>query len=335
MNNYAIETTDIKRNFKSGVGKKAKEINALDGINLGIRPGELFGLLGPNGAGKTTLIKILTTLLGPSKGNATIWGHDIIKGAKAIRPLINMVSGGENSGYGLLTVRENLWMFAQFYGLDYKITRQRTDRLLSAVGLMDKANTRCSELSTGMRQKMNIARGFITDPLILFLDEPTLGLDVESSREVRGYIQDWLKEDGKRTVFLTTHYLEEADRLCDRIGIISQGKIIACDSPESLRSHLKDERTFQFTIAPKKGLSGPPILDFLDNFPEISSYACPEKNDNGHFVFSISLKRVESLPRIINTIDNEGFAIQGIDTRPPTLEEIFIKIVQEHKKGCN
>ena len=137
-------------------------------MNLDIKRGEFFGLLGPNGAGKTTLIKILVTLLAPTSGRAFVAGYDVAKEPQTVRPRINMVSGGESSGYGLLTVRENLWMFGQFYGLDNKTTLKRIDALLDIVGLKDRANTKTSDLSTGLRQKMNVVRGFITDPEVIF-----------------------------------------------------------------------------------------------------------------------------------------------------------------------
>src|SRR4029079_19372052 len=170
----AIETEDLSRVYKiRGNRKEKKQIKervALSGANLQVPRAELFGLLGPNGAGKTSLIKILVTLLAPTSGRATVAGFDVARDPSSVRPLINMVSGGESSGYGLLTVRENLWLFGQFYGLDNKTTRSRTDELLEIVGLKDRANTKTSDLSTGLRQKMNIVRGFLTNPEVIFLD---------------------------------------------------------------------------------------------------------------------------------------------------------------------
>ena len=197
--NLAVEVEDLSRVYKIRGSKKEKSIRkelvALQGVNLHVKKGELFGLLGPNGAGKTTLIKILTTLLAPTSGRACVAGHDVVKEPEKVRPLINMVSGGESSGYGLLTVRENLWMFSQFYGLPSKLANERIEALLKIVGLEDRMHTKSSDLSTGLRQKMNIVRGFLTDPQVLFLDEPTLGLDVGASRDARKLIREWLKED--------------------------------------------------------------------------------------------------------------------------------------------
>jgi ABC-2 type transport system ATP-binding protein len=201
---YAIEAENLGRVYKIRGTKKEKairkELVALANVNLKIEQGELFGLLGPNGAGKTTLIKILTTLLAPTTGRACVAGHDVITAPQLVRPRINMVSGGESSGYGLLTVRENLWMFSQFYGVPSKEAYQRIGGLLKRVGIFDRRHTKSSDLSTGLRQKMNIVRGFMTDPQVLFLDEPTLGLDVGASREVRHCIYiSCLRPQGARS----------------------------------------------------------------------------------------------------------------------------------------
>src|SRR5215213_5604961 len=173
MADLAIRTEDLSRTyrrkrrrgwFKKKPDDTPAEFTALDRVNLEVRPGELFGLLGPNGAGKTTLIKILTTLLAPSAGTARVDGLDVVADADRIRPRINMVSGGESSGYGILNVRENLWLFARIYGVPTATANERIEKMLSVVGLADKATARISHLSTGQRQKMNFCRGFITDP---------------------------------------------------------------------------------------------------------------------------------------------------------------------------
>ena len=226
------------------------EFVALDGVSLEVQPGELFGLLGPNGAGKTTLIKILTTLLAPTTGSAHVDGLDVATEAAKIRPLINMVSGGESSGYGILNVRENLWLFARIYGVPTAVAHERIDKMMEVVGLTDKAKSRVSYLSTGQRQKMNFCRGFITDPKILFLDEPTLGLDVTSARAIRVFIREWMKERPERTLLLTTHYMAEADELCDRLAIIDKGKVLACDTPANLKRRVQKYPMYELTLAP-------------------------------------------------------------------------------------
>jgi len=183
----AIETRGLCRVYKA----KPDSVIALDGIDLDVASGEFFGLLGPNGAGKTTLIKILTTLLLPSAGTARVAGFDIVRETSRIRRIMNMVSGGEQSGYGILTVREQLWMFSQFYGLGRREGWRRVDELSELLGIGDLSRQRIASLSTGQRQKLNLARGLLNDPWILFLDEPTLGLDVGAARDVRGHLRAW------------------------------------------------------------------------------------------------------------------------------------------------
>ncbi|MGQ0796552.1 MAG: ABC transporter ATP-binding protein, partial [Methanobacteriota archaeon] len=200
---YAVETRDLTRIFsgkkRQRMRRKAAEdagrgpVTALDQATLHIREGELFGLLGPNGAGKTTLIKILATLLLPTSGEAYVAGHDVTKDVFPIRQRINMVSGGETSGYGLLTARENIWKFSQFYGVPSKVSKARIDELMHTFGLWEKRDAKVRMLSSGQRQKMNMIRGFVTDPDILFLDEPTLGLDVNASRVIREYVKNWVR----------------------------------------------------------------------------------------------------------------------------------------------
>src|SRR4030043_2361834 len=252
---YSICTEKLSRIYKIRGGKKSepRSLAALNDINLEVGQGELFGLLGPNGAGKTTLIKILTTLLAPSTGHAWVAGHDVADEPEKARPRINMDSGGEASGYGLLTVRENLWMFSQFYGLSSAVANQNIKHLLEVVGLSDRANTKSSDLSTGLRQKMNIVRGFMTDPDVLFLDEPTLGLDVGASREVRRFIRSWVDNNSTRSLMLTTHYMVEADELCDRVAIINQGRVLACDTPANLKHQLQQKAIFHLQVSPFNG----------------------------------------------------------------------------------
>ncbi|MCU0861935.1 MAG: ABC transporter ATP-binding protein, partial [Methanomassiliicoccales archaeon] len=223
----AIEVHALTRVFGGNKGKKP--LTALDDVSLSVEEGELFGLLGPNGAGKTTLIKILCTLLLPTSGTVKVLGHDVEREFQAIRPRINMVSGGETSGYGLLTVKENLWMFSQFYGIEGKKAKKTITDMLELFGMADKANAKVRTISTGQRQKMNVIRGFVTDPDLIFLDEPTLGLDVNASFTIRSYIRDWVKGQKGKTVLLTTHYMMEAEELCDRVAIIDQGRVLACD----------------------------------------------------------------------------------------------------------
>jgi ABC-2 type transport system ATP-binding protein len=321
---FAIRTEKLGRTYKIRGGKKSepRSLIALNDINLEIRPGELFGLLGPNGAGKTTLIKILTTLLAPSTGHAWVAGFDVADQPEKVRPRINMVSGGETSGYGLLTVRENLWMFSQFYGLSSSVANTNIVHLLEVVGLSDRMNTKSSDLSTGLRQKMNIVRGFMTDPDVLFLDEPTLGLDVGASREVRRFVRSWVDDNPSRTILLTTHYMVEADELCDRVAIINQGRVLACDSPANLKRNLQRDVIYHLELSPFNGALNPAIFETLPGVYNVSHY--PE---DGFESLDFILEEEQALAGVINTLNSTNIRILNLKKNEPTLEDVFVRLV--------
>jgi ABC-2 type transport system ATP-binding protein len=281
----------------------------------------LFGLLGPNGAGKTTLIKILTTLLAPTKGKAWVAGLDVEKEPEKVRSRINMVSGGETSGYGLLTVRENLWMFSQFYGLDSGEANRRIKQLLDIVGMGDRLNTKSSDLSTGLRQKMNIVRGFLTDPQVLFLDEPTLGLDVGAARDVRKFIRQWIDLDPSRTLLLTTHYMVEADELCDRVAIINQGRVLACDTPAKLKYNLQSDAIFRLEVSSLNGVG----VQSLEALPGVKQLIHKEQDDRDVLEFILTEEPV--LGAVINALTVDDIQILNFQKREPTLEDVFVNLV--------
>jgi ABC-2 type transport system ATP-binding protein len=322
----SIEVKDLSRVYKIHGPKKkedAKELKALDGLNLEVHKGELFGVLGPNGAGKTTLIKILSTLLLPSGGVALVEGRDVVKDFREIRRIISMVSGGETSGYGLLNVEENLWMFARFYGLENKVARERIDTLLNIVGLGDRKRTKISDLSTGLRQKMNFVRGFISDPNVVYLDEPTLGLDVTAAREVRGFVKQWMKDHSGRTILLTTHYMAEADELCDRLAIIDEGKVLACDTPENLKHRLQRNSIFNLKVSPlgKRPNKGE-MIESVGGVQQVDV-----KDVNGHVELDLILESEEALSGVLTHISHRGSSLIALEKRAPTLEDVFIDLV--------
>jgi ABC-2 type transport system ATP-binding protein len=321
--NLAIETQNLGRIYKLRGSKKEKrkELIALQDVNLTVKRGELFGLLGPNGAGKTTLIKVLTTLLSPTSGWARVAGADVHCEPESVRPRINMVSGGESSGYGLLTVKENLWMFSQFYGAPSKEANERIEALLEMVGMKDRMHTKSSDLSTGLRQKMNIVRGFLTDPEVLFLDEPTLGLDVGASRDVRKFIIEWLQADKERTLLLTTHYMVEADELCDRVAIINKGKVLACDTPSALKQRLQKDALFVIETSPLNGLT-PQMVEAL---PEVRKVIAEEMQSGARL--NISLVEESALASIINLFTQKEVKVMNLTKREPTLEDVFVDLV--------
>jgi ABC-2 type transport system ATP-binding protein len=319
----AIFTEAIGRVYKIREAKKnePKELIALTDVNLQVQPGELFGLLGPNGAGKTTLIKILTTLLSPTTGRAEVAGFDVDRSPFEIRRRINMVSGGESSGYGLLTVRENLWMFSQFYGIPSKQANLRIKEMLEVVGLSDRINAKSSDLSTGLRQKMNIVRGFMTDPQVIFLDEPTSGLDVGAARDVRHFIRGWIDKHTDRSVMLTTHYMVEADELCDRVAIINQGKVLACDTPAALKRALRQESIFQLEVTPLNGTGG----KHLEGIPGVRHYVEQEVEGGAELTFILEDESI--LASVINQLSEGDVHLKNLEKREPTLEDVFVDLV--------
>ncbi|MDE3090274.1 MAG: ATP-binding cassette domain-containing protein [Chloroflexota bacterium] len=319
----SIETQNLGREYKIREDKKKdrKPLVALRDVNLQVPRGELFGLLGPNGAGKTTLIKILTTLLAPTTGWARVAGFDVSREPNQVRQRINMVSGGESSGYGLLTVRENLWMFAQFYGIPTDQANRRIRELLEVVGMSDRINTKSSDLSTGLRQKMNIVRGFLTDPEIIFLDEPTLGLDVGASRDVRAFIRKWVDQDPSRTVLLTTHYMVEADELCDRVAIINQGRVLACDTPANLKWRLQREAIFHIEVSPRDGASA----CLFETLPGVRQVV-RQQADN-HTTLEFILDDEGALGTVINAMTEKQIRLLHLQKREPTLEDVFVDLV--------
>ncbi len=232
-----------------------------------------------------------------------------------------MVSGGESSGYGLLTVRENLWMFSQFYGMNSKVANERIVELLKMVGLEDRIHTKSSDLSTGLRQKMNIVRGFLTDPEVLFLDEPTLGLDVGASRDVRKLIRGWLDADKNRTLLLTTHYMVEAEELCDRVAIINKGKVLACDTPANLKRKLQRDAIFEVETSPVNGLSP----SKLEEQPEVRKAALTEID--GGAKLELILAEESALANIINVLTQKNIKVMRLTKREPTLEDVFMDLV--------
>lgn len=237
----AIEVKNLKRTYEGTLGMTKKNtIESLKGVSFTVNEGEIFGLLGPNGAGKTTIIKILTTLLAPTSGEAKIFGYDSFGQEKRIRSRINFIFGGERGLYWRLSAYENLQYFGDIYKVPGKVLKERIPKLIKMVNLEGREHEKVEGFSKGMKQRLQIARGLINDPEILFLDEPTIGLDPIGAKDLRNIILD-LKAEGK-TILLTTHYMHEADELCNRIAIINNGKLIDIDTSKQLKiTHLNDE----------------------------------------------------------------------------------------------
>ena len=242
----AILTQAVRRVFSSRKGflfNELVETEALKGVDLTVDRGEIFGLLGPNGAGKTTLTKILSTLLLPTSGTAQVLGLDVVKETVDLRTRIGLVLGGERGLYNRVSARENLRYFADIYGVPLPERDRRIGDVLDRVGLTSAADRRVEEYSRGMKQKLHIARGILHEPEMLFLDEPTIGLDPKSARETRKLIRS-LNAEGV-TIFLTTHYMFEAEELCQRIAVLSRGRIVARDTVSGLRRLVGGDRTIE------------------------------------------------------------------------------------------
>ncbi|HKG57928.1 MAG TPA: ABC transporter ATP-binding protein [Candidatus Limnocylindrales bacterium] len=318
----ALDVRDVRRVYRS----KPNDIVALAGVDLEVAPGEFFGLLGPNGAGKTTLIKILTTLLLPSSGTARVFGFDVVDDTKRIRRIMNMVAGGEQSGYGILTVRESLWMFGQFYGLGTRDAWKRVDELIDATGLQEQRDQRVATLSTGQRQKMNFARGLLNDPWIFFLDEPTLGLDVAAARSVRELVVQWKAAVPGRTILLTTHYMAEADELCDRIAIVDHGRILAIGTPAELKHRVQTESIFRLELDRLDAGA-----EALSRLPGVVSASVAADDGDGHerqdVVVNVVLADDAALGGVVTALGGLGSQIRSLRKSEPTLEDVFVELV--------
>ena len=321
----AIHARGVTRVYKA----KPEPVTALGGIDLDVEPGEYFGLLGPNGAGKTTLIKILTTLLLPTAGTAMVAGFNVVTETAKIRRVINMVAGGEQSGYGLLTVREQLWMFSQFYGLPNREGWRRVDELIEITGLKEQSGQKIRTLSTGQRQKLNFARGLLNDPWVLFLDEPTLGLDVAAARDLREHTLSWKAAAPGRTLLLTTHYMVEAEQLCDRIAIVDHGMILALGTPDELRRRVQAESIFRIELdrLPQNG-----GLAALTDLPGVLS-AVPADDDatdvagSDRVALKVALADDSALTSVVTAVAERGSHLIGLAKSEPSLEDVFVELV--------
>jgi ABC-2 type transport system ATP-binding protein len=266
------------------------------------------------------MIKILVTLLLPSSGEAYVDGLDVVHQFRELRHRIAMVSGGENVGFGMLKVKEQLWMFSQFYGMPSGAARRRIDELLERLGLAEAANRLVSALSSGMRQKMNLIRGLMTDPRILFLDEPTVALDVGAARDVRNEVRRWMAEDPTRTVILTTHYMMEADELCDRVAIVNRGRIVAEGTPAELKQRVQQNAIVDLQLSP-----GNRLLDALRGVDGVVAVSVLEQD--GMDRFSLLLANDAALGGVMRIVETSGRQIRGVQKREPTLEDAFVKLV--------
>jgi ABC-2 type transport system ATP-binding protein len=318
----AVEVRDLRRTYHTTTGvfkRRPVEVEAVRGISFDIAEGELFGLLGPNGAGKTTTIKMLITLLLPTSGTATVLGLDVVADARAVRERIGYVFGGDRGLYERLSALDNLRYFAELYGLPPADQKARIGYLLELVGLQGREKERVEGYSRGMRQRLHIARGLLHDPPVIFLDEPTIGLDPVGARELRTTIAS-LTESGK-TVLLTTHYMFEADALCDRIAVISKGCIVAEGTPRDLKATVADSTIVEIETY---GVDGDTV-ERVRGIPGVASVSV-EDRDQAQVLLVQSSTGLELTQELLATL--QEFRVGRVASREPTLEDAYVALVE-------
>ena len=343
MTDFAIEARQLVKKFpaRPGTGDKntdgtpapkpkralfaKKELKAMftavNGVDLQIERGEIFGLLGPNGAGKSTTIRMLCTLLEPTSGTATVHGFDIVRQANDVRRSLGTVLAGERSIYWKLTGRENLEYFAALYHIPAALAKKRVEELIERMEIKDRSNELVEKYSTGMRQRIAIAKALLARPPILLLDEPTLGLDPQAARRVRELIAE-LKQEG-HTILLTTHYMEEADQLSDRIGIIDTGKVIALDTPEGLKRRIDQKEVIRLEVTGWHD----EIATRLKSISGIENITTHQQSEADLWEVNLHAQNSRAaLPRIVEHIGGNGTRLVNMNIVKPSLEDVFIHL---------
>jgi len=303
---YAVEVNEVVKKFASLI--------ALNGVSFSIPEGELFGLLGPNGAGKTTLIRILSTLLRPTAGKASVMGLDVVKSRGDVRKKIGVVPQAMTSDLDL-TGFENMNIYARFYNMPGRERRERIDYLLEKMGLRERQKDLVATYSGGMRRRLEIAKGLVHRPSILILDEPTIGLDPQSRHVVWELLTDLRKED-RLTILLTTHYMEEAEFLCERIAIIDYGKIVAIDTLDGLKKVIPTKDIVEVAIT---GMEGERALEEIKSIPTVHSVVLSE----GRLRVSVE-NGAQAIPILVDKIETSGGKAVSILLKQLTLEDVFI-----------
>jgi ABC-2 type transport system ATP-binding protein len=308
----AVEVEEVTRVFEPR-RKRGSRVVALDAVSLDISMGEIHGLLGPNGAGKTTLVKIVSTVLLPTSGRARVLGHDVVVDTRAVRPLIGIVFGGERGLYTRLTGRQNLEYWGALYKLPPHEVKARSWALLERMGLTDRAEQRVEEYSRGMKQRLHLARGLIGDAKVLFLDEPTTGMDPLAAREFRRLVVE-LRGEG-RTILLTTHDMVEAETVCDRVTLIDHGRVIATESPRTLAMLIS-----RFQRIDVEG-AGAAILREVEQLPGVS--AVSRAGGGARIEVHEEGATAEVLRRLV------GAGVTSVRTSLPSLEEVYVQLIGE------
>ncbi|MGZ7050151.1 MAG: ATP-binding cassette domain-containing protein [Methanobacterium sp.] len=302
------------------ISKKFDDFTAVDSVNLEVERNSVYGVLGPNGAGKTTLISMLCTILHPTSGTAIVNGYDIVKQAKEVRASIGIVFQSRALD-DILTGREHLEMHAALYGVPKDVRSKRIDEILDLIDLGEKADEFTKTYSGGMKRRLEIGRGLIHYPKVLFLDEPTLGLDPQTREKIWEYIEDLNKREDI-TVLLTTHYMDEADNLCDKISIFDKGSIVTTNSPKNLKRELKADTITLMVDDPEKFQNLAKDLDFIKEMFVMDGE------------IKLMVERGENLiTRLVNFTDKNGIGVKSIELDHPNLEDVFISYTGSSIKG--
>ena len=306
----AVEADRLGRTFTA---KGRPDVVALDEVSITVEQGEVHGLLGPNGAGKTTLVKLLSTILLPSSGTGRVLGLDVVDEVAAVRPLIGIVLGGERGLYNRLTARQNLRYWCALYRMDPATGRSRTDAMLERVGLLDRADDRVQSYSRGMRQRLHLARGLLHDPPVVFLDEPSTGLDPVAARDLRAIVRELAREG--RTVFITTHDMAEAEAVCDRVTLIDRGKLLATETPRTLSKTLS-----RFERIECEGADDA-VLTVLQSFEGVSQVVTTTAGAR------IEVNVESAVGQVMRHLVEAG--VTSVKVTRPTLEEVYLSLVGE------
>jgi ABC-2 type transport system ATP-binding protein len=353
MSKVAIETVDLVKQYPAVLrdvkgrhpwmawqvgglreifSRKKNFIRALNGVNLKIYRGEVFGLLGPNGAGKTTLIKILCTLVLPDGGEAYVNGYNIIKEPSRVLKNLQAVLGDPRGFDWRLSARQNLEFYATLYGLPMDYAKKRIGELLDLMGLSDRANDMYQRFSTGMARKLQLCRALLLDTPIILFDEPTAGLDPASAVDFRHMLKDKLAKSEGRTIFIATHNMWEAQTICDRVAIINRGEIIACESPENLKTYISPEKNYVLTV--DGYCDALRMKGFMDEAFGLSGVKDLKLHaDNESVRISIRVNKDFVFSEIFDIIAKYGLKIKDVESYEPSLEEVFIALIRRGKRS--
>ena len=309
----AVDARDLVKTFATGWFRRHR-VHALRGASLQVPRGAIFGLLGPNGAGKTTLLSILATLLLPDRGSATVLGHDVVHDALAVRQRLNMASGNASFVWSLRPA-EVLAFYGRLYGLGGRALQRRVEELIERCELGPHRRTQYNELSTGLKQRVALAKALVNDPELLFLDEPTLGLDPDVSVRVRAHIAALRHEQGM-TIVLTTHYMREAEELCDDIGFIKAGRILAHGTPDALKRQIGLGDVIALKL-------DPPRLPWLAEAPGVLRVSEHE----GWLELTVD-EAEKRVPELLRALAAEGVVVRNVQVREPELEDVFVELAR-------